>query len=182
MMHLNFNPFPALHTERLILRQLSSNDAIEIYEQRSNERILRYLDRPATKSVEDAALYIYHMNTLIEKDEVVLWGITIKPSDIVAGTICLFKFEKDNYRAEVGYMLHPDYHRKGIMKEALAAVIKYGFSQLTLHSITANVNPDNEASIRLLKCLNFRQEAYFRENYHFNGKFLDSAIFCLVNS
>jgi ribosomal-protein-alanine N-acetyltransferase len=182
MMNFNLKPFPTIQTQRLTLRQLSSNDAIEIYEQRSDERILRYLDRPATKSVEDAALYIYHMNTLIEKDEVVLWGITIKPRDIVTGTICLFKFEKENYRAEVGYMLHPDFHRQGIMKEALAAVIKFGFSQLGLHSITANVNPANEASIRLLKSLSFQQEAYFRENYYFNGQFLDSAIFCLVNS
>ena len=45
----------------------------------------------------------------------------------------------------------------------------------------AYVNPANDASKLLLISLGFKQEAYFRENYYFNGKFLDTAIFCIIS-
>jgi ribosomal-protein-alanine N-acetyltransferase len=62
----------------------------------------------------------------------------------------------------------------------MTLVLKYGFEVLKLHSIEANVNPENIASIKLLEKNNFVREAYFRENYFYNGKFLDSAIYSLV--
>ncbi|MGE5859464.1 MAG: GNAT family N-acetyltransferase, partial [Ignavibacteria bacterium] len=60
--------------------------------------------------------------------------------------------------------------------------LNYGFKVMNLHSIEANVNPDNKASIRLLERNNFTREAYFKENYFYNGKFLDSAIYSLLIS
>jgi ribosomal-protein-alanine N-acetyltransferase len=68
------------------------------------------------------------------------------------------------------------------MNEAMTAVINYGFDDLKLHSIEANVNPGNASSIRLLERSGFIREAYHRENYYYNGHFLDSAIYSLVNS
>jgi len=44
------------------------------------------------------------------------------------------------------------------------------------------VNPKNKASIKLLKKNKFRKEAHFRENYYFNGKYLDSAIYCRLST
>jgi RimJ/RimL family protein N-acetyltransferase len=66
------------------------------------------------------------------------------------------------------------------MQEAMIIVIDYGFRAMHLHSIEANVNPDNAASIKLLQRNNFVREAYHKENYYFNGKFLDSAIYSLL--
>lgn len=181
MMQLNFSPFPFITTLRLTLRQLRSEDAAAIFDLRSDPVVLRYLDRPAAKSLSDATLYIADMNRLVSNNEIIIWGITLQPSDIVIGTVCFWQIEKNHYRAEVGCVLKADQHRRGIMKEALSAVIDYGFNEMNLHSIAANVNPKNEASIALLKSMSFVQEAYFRENYYFNGNFLDSMIFCLVN-
>ena len=45
----------------------------------------------------------------------------------------------------------------------------------------ADVNPANDASQLLLLSLGFEQEAYFRENYYFNGKFLDTTILCIIS-
>jgi ribosomal-protein-alanine N-acetyltransferase len=66
------------------------------------------------------------------------------------------------------------------MSEALQAVINYGFTSIKLHSITANVNPNNQPSIRLLEKNGFVREGYYKENYYYNGKFLDSAIYSLL--
>ena len=79
------------------------------------------------------------------------WGISLKENSRLLGTICLFKFQPENYRAEIGYLLHADFHRQGIMNEAMKPVIDYGFNTLKLHSIEANVNPSNLASIKILE-------------------------------
>jgi ribosomal-protein-alanine N-acetyltransferase len=67
------------------------------------------------------------------------------------------------------------------MNEALTEVLKFGFQTIGLHSVEANVNPKNAASIKLLIKNGFNREAYFRENYYFNGQFLDSEIYSLIN-
>ena len=54
------------------------------------------------------------------------------------------------------------------------------FQQLHLHSIEAIVNPDNVASIGILEKNGFVREAYYKEDYYFEGKFLDSAVYSLL--
>jgi [ribosomal protein S5]-alanine N-acetyltransferase len=88
--------------------------------------------------------------------------------------------QKEHYRAEIGYALHPEHQGIGLMQEALNAVLDYGFTVMNLHSVEANVNPNNAASINLLQRNGFMREGMFRENYFYNGKFLDSAIYSLL--
>ncbi|MDO8550886.1 MAG: GNAT family protein [Ignavibacteria bacterium] len=52
---------------------------------------------------------------------------------------------------------------------------------MKLHSIEGTVNPNNLPSIKLLEKNNFIREAYFKENFYYNGKFLDTAIYSLIN-
>jgi ribosomal-protein-alanine N-acetyltransferase len=66
------------------------------------------------------------------------------------------------------------------MKEAIRELLDYGFTHLKLHSVEANINPANQASEALLKSVGFIKEAYFKENFYFNGQFIDSAIYSLV--
>ena len=89
---------------------------------------------------------------------------------------------KEHYRAEIGYLLSDAFQRRGIMQEAITAAINYGFNVMRLHSIEANVNPGNTASIMLLEKNKFMREAYFRENFYYNGKFMDSLVYSLLTS
>ncbi len=107
--------------------------------------------------------------------------MTLKGSDELIGTIGFWRLEKEHFRAEIGYMLHPAHQRKGITKEAIRKVLDYGFTTLNLHSVEANTNVENTASQKLVESLGFVQEAHFRENYYYKGKFLDSAIYCLLS-
>jgi ribosomal-protein-alanine N-acetyltransferase len=181
MMNLNFNPFPVIETERLQLRQMVIEDADELFFLRSDPGVMKYIDRPRANAVSEAADYIEMINIQTNRNEVAYWAITMRNQNKLIGTICLWRFEKDNRRCEVGYMLHPDFHRKGIMKETLKAVLNYGFTTLNLHTVYANINPDNDASRLLLLNAGFKQEAYFRENYFYNNKFLDTAMFCIIS-
>jgi ribosomal-protein-alanine N-acetyltransferase len=92
----------------------------------------------------------------------------------------LWRMDKENHRAEIGYLLDPEYQGRGLAAEALHAVLIYGFKELKFHAVEANVDPMNEASKKLLLKAGFVQEGYFRESYYFDGRFLDSAIFGLL--
>lgn len=180
MENLSFSPFPILTTERLVLRQINESDVNEILFLRSDERVMRYIDKAPAETLDDAYEFIRKIADLEEKADAVTWAICQKGDTKLIGTIVFWNIQKEHYRAEVGYNLHPDYWGKGIMQEALQVVLDYGFRVMKLHSIEANVNPGNAASIKLLERNNFVREAYFKENYYFNGKFLDTAIYSLL--
>ena len=110
----------------------------------------------------------------------IAWGISFHETPEMIGNISFHRIEKENHRAEIGYMLHPKHWRQGIINEAMKAVLDYGFSVMNLHSIEANINPENVASSNLLKKRGFVKEAYYKENYFFDGKFIDTEIYSLL--
>jgi ribosomal-protein-alanine N-acetyltransferase len=178
MIELNFKPFPQLETGRLVLRNMVIDDAPEIFFLRSDNDVMRYIDREPAKTIKDAEDLINKITTDINANEAVMWAISLKedPKKLI-GTICLWHFQKEHFRGETGYMLHPLHWRKGIMKEALIKILDYGFNALNLHSVEAHISPENIASATLLERTGFVREAYFKESFHFRGKFLDTAVY-----
>jgi len=180
MQNINFNPFPIITTNRLLLRQIEKSDANDIFLLRSDERVMKYIDRPPAKTIDDAYELMQKIADQEKNNDAVTWAITLKEELKLIGTICYWNIKKEHYRAEIGYVLHPDYWGKGIMQEALTEILNFGFKVMKLHSIEANVNPENAASIKLLERNKFVREAYFKENYFYDGKFLDSEIYSLL--
>ena len=180
MLKIKFQPFPIIKTPRLILRKLKLTDAPEFYFLRSDKGVLRYIDRKPAKSLADTKKFMKNLFKLEIKNEGINWAITLKGNDHLLGYVCIFNIKKEHHRAELGYILHPSVQGRGIANEAVKAVLKIAFSKFKLHSIEANINPKNKASIKLIKKNNFRKEAHFKENYFSNGKFLDSLIYCKV--
>lgn len=183
MLSLNFSPFPFIETERLFLRNLSLNDLPELYSLRTNERVTFHLNRAPDKSLEATKAKLEEIVHLQEKNDAVFWVITLKenPAKMI-GNIGYWHIVKEHYRAEVGYLLHPDHWQKGIMKEALVSVVEYGFLKMNLHSIEANINPANTASGKLLESCGFNKEAYHKENFFYDGVFYDTIIYSRLSS
>lgn len=148
MLGFSFTPFPKLDTERLQLRQITGEDENDLFLLRSDERVMRFLDRPMARSNEDAAELIQKINQSLQTNDGITWGISLKNDPVLIGTIGYWRIIKEHYRAEIGYMLRPAYHGKGFMQEAMTAVLEYGFQTMQLHSVEANVNPKNEDSIK----------------------------------
>jgi len=181
MLELTYERYPVLETERLKLRALTMDDVPVLYEMRTNPLMIRYTDRARLQTMQEAVDKMKLILDNVEKRDSLAWAIELKESKKQIGDISFWRFVKEHYRAEIGYSLLPDYWDKGYMREAARCAIDYGFSICNIHSIEANVNPNNAASIKLLEKLNFVREAYYKENYYFNGKFLDSAVYSLVN-
>lgn len=177
----NFTPFPQLQTQRLVLRKPLHTDAAKLHELRSNTTVLQYLNRAKPSSINETAEFVKKLITITASGDGITWIITQKHDSELIGTINFWPIDLQNFRAEVGYMLSPQHQKQGFMNEALMSVINYGFNQMNLHSIEANCNAENIASIQLLEKCNFVKEAHFKENYYYDGKFSDSVIYSLVN-
>ena len=181
MLTLNFPSFPVLATQRLTLREHTINDAPTLFSMRNNDEVMQYIDREKPKTVQDSERAIALMADYYLQDKNLVWAIALKEQpDLMIGSIGYYRTDFANYRAEIGYMLMPDYWRQGIIAEVLKNAISFGFEEMKLHSISANINPGNNPSRQILLKHNFVREAYFREDYYFNGKFLDSEIYSLL--
>ena len=181
MLEVNFNPFPVLETERLVLRRTTLDDAQHYFALRSNVDAMKHICKPLQKSVEETKELIYKINEMIAFNNGISWSVCLKSDNKMIGTVSFHRIMKEHYRAEIGYMLHPSFWKQGIISEAAGVVIKYGFENMKLHSIEANIDPTNIGSEKLLKKFNFVKEAYYKENYFYEGQFLDSAVFSLLN-
>ncbi|WP_313807509.1 GNAT family N-acetyltransferase [Flavobacterium sp.] len=181
MLQFDFSTFPILETERLLLRRIVIADAPQMFALRSNPEIMRYIPREMPKSIEDANAHIEFMQGLLESNECINWGICLKEDGILIGNIGYFRMQPENHRSEIGYMLSTDFHGKGIMQEAIEKIIEYGFKELKLHSIEAVTDPENFASWKLLEKNGFIREGHFKEDCFWQGKYLDSYVYSLLN-
>ena len=53
MLNINFNPFPNLETDRLVLRQLNGNDAEAVLKMRGNPETMKFIPRPLHKNIDE---------------------------------------------------------------------------------------------------------------------------------
>jgi len=180
MLVLDFSTFPMLYTKRLLLRPVTKADANEVFTLRSDSNVMKYIDRPRATTIDDALNLIQKIENGITNNEGIAWALTLKENTTLIGIISFHRIEKENYRAEIGYLLASGFHRKGLMQEAVTAVLDYGFHTMKLHSVEAIINPANDISAKLLEKNGFAREAYFKENYYFNSRFLDSAVYSLL--
>jgi ribosomal-protein-alanine N-acetyltransferase len=154
MVNRSFTPFPILKTKRLTLRQLSTEDVQDIFTLRTDTEINKYLDRQASRTIEDAINFINKINDTIKKNDSIYWAITLTNSKKFVGTICLFDFSKNN-SCEIGYELITKFQGQGIMKEAVEIVIDYAFQTLKFKKILAFTHYDNQNSTNLLLKFDF---------------------------
>lgn len=180
MLTLNFHPFQNLETERLLLRRVTTSDVEEIFALRSNPETMQFVPRPLATSKEDALIHVALINEKIENNTGINWAITLKETPKLIGIIGHYRISLENERAEIGYMLLPEFHGKGIITEAIKVVVKYGFEVMQLHSIEAVIDPRNYASEKVLQKCGFIKEAHFLENELYNGNFLDTVIYSLL--
>ncbi|MES2568013.1 MAG: GNAT family N-acetyltransferase [Bacteroidota bacterium] len=179
MLELNFEPFPVLKTERLVLRRMVLEDLDAYFAMRSDVNAMKHICQKIPTR-DETKTKILRINEMINMNEGMAWAICLKTDNLMIGTASFHKVIKEHHRAEVGYMVHPDFWQQGIISEALESVIHYGFHTMNLHSIEAQIDPANLASEKVLQKFKFVKEAYYKENYFFEGKFLDTAVFSLI--
>ena len=75
--------------------------------------------------------------------------------------------------AYLGYYIGTPYAGQGYMMEALKLVIEYAFNELRLHRLEANIQPQNAASLALVKRCGFRKEGFSPRYLKIDGDWRD---------
>jgi ribosomal-protein-alanine N-acetyltransferase len=118
---------------------------------------------------------------LFEENKGIRWGIALKDRAELIGTLGYHQWVKGGgYHARIGYDLAPPFRQKGIMTEAMRAVLGYGFEMMGLNRVEALVDSRNVASVALLGKLGFHLDGVLRENTYFRGRFIDDAVYSLL--
>jgi [ribosomal protein S5]-alanine N-acetyltransferase len=172
--------FPVLETQRLVLRELQLEDAEMLFRIYSDEEVMRYYDTPMNR-LEQVQRSIAAHRSRFENNEGIRWGISIKGSKDIVGN-CGFYQDSYSQYALLSYVLARPYWGKGLMTEALRAIIAFGFDHYQLHRIEAHVVVSNQASLRVLQKLGFKKEGFLRERFYENNHFHDEWVFALLKS
>lgn len=176
----DFAKFPTLQTQRLILREITSDDALDVFQIRSDYQVTRYNTGSPYTTIEQARRLIESIRNGYKNEDELRWGITFKGVGRVIGMVGFNYWHRRDRRASVGYDLAREHWGQGIMSEALRAVIHFGFTRMDLNRIEADCTVENEASARLLLRLGFQPEGLQREQYYEEDRFWDLQLFSLL--
>ncbi|WP_333599874.1 GNAT family N-acetyltransferase [Flavobacterium sp.] len=173
-------PFEILTTDRLLLRKLSPEVFQYIYEKYSDAELLTFLGL-----TDENALAVekekFRKGLSTFNKSFLYFQLLDKSTNKIIGWCGYHTWYLDHNRAEIGYGLFDDnYKQKGLMSEAVKAILEYGFGSMKLHRVEAFIGTENQASLNLVAKFGFTKEGQLREHYHKNNIMEDSVVFGLL--
>lgn len=172
--------FPVIETDRFVLRQLTEADIPKVFELQTDPRVSKFLSARKIKTQQDVIKYIAERKLFFEKKWGITWVFAAKETSEFLGLISYNAIDVTNHRAEVSGELHPNYWRGRMAQEGLISVVRFGFENLNLHSITAKTSPENRSTIAILKSLGFQKEGHLVDRL-FNGTtYEDQYLYSLI--
>jgi RimJ/RimL family protein N-acetyltransferase len=156
---------PLLATAHLLLRELREADARAVSQRAGDRRVARFLIAvPTPYPVSLAARWIAGRIAWWPQSRGLTLAITRREDpDELLGSVSLRRFSRDR-RAELGYWLGADAWGHGYATEAADALVEFGFAEMGLHRIYAQVLAGNNASCRVLEKLGMLSEGVRRRH------------------
>lgn len=169
---------PTIQTERLVLRPFAENDLDDFFECCRNPNLGNNAGWKPHETREEAeeVLHSVFMN------QEGIWGIELKETNRIIGSVGIIPDPKRENPASrmLGYWLKETHWGKGLMSEAVSAILEYAFTTMNLNLISANCYPHNIRSRRLLTSKNFVYEGILHEaEQTYNGRVYDHLCFYL---
>ena len=180
--HEFFASLPVLETPRLTLRKIRMSDAADVYLYAKDPEVARHVLWEPHRSVLDSRGFIRFLMYQYRNGMPGSWGIEFKETGRIIGTIGYMSYNADNATVEVGYSIAREHWGKGLMTEALAAVIDESFRTLELHRIEALHFTDNPASGRVMEKCGMQHEGHMRQRINCKGVFRDVEMWGILRS
>lgn len=173
--------FPELITGRLLLRQVSEKDAHDLFTCYSSSETMRYLGTPLNEpeSIEGILGEYIHCR---ENGTGIVWALETREDGSFAGTAGFEEWSFLDARTEISFTLKAEHQGKGLMREALSAIISYGFDTLNINRMEALIHPENRRAVKLILHLGFRLEGRLEKRVYFQGGFHDQLMFARLRS
>lgn len=158
-----FSHIPALETERLILRGMRVSDAEDMFAYAQHEPVTRYLTWTPHPNLKHTKEYLTYIGQRYRTGDFYDWAVVLKENGHMIGTCGFTAFDFLSDSAEIGYVLNPEYHGRGLATEAVREILRFGFETLSLHRIEAKFIEGNTPSLRLMQRVGMTLEGYARE-------------------
>lgn len=171
---------PAIETKRLQLRPLTYEDTGTIFTIFSDPEVTRYRGHNTLRNEGEAKDFIGKTMTGASDESLLEWAIIEIKSKTLIGVCAYAGWDKEHHKAEIGFALRKESWGQNYTTELLETFIPFGFEELNLHRIEADVDPRNKASIKLLEKFGFIEEGYLRERYHINGEIQNALFYGLL--
>ncbi|WP_263769403.1 GNAT family N-acetyltransferase [Propionivibrio soli] len=176
-------PFPELQTKRLRLRELDASDAPAIFKIYSNSSAMPFFGTDPINSLAEAEKTIAKFSGWRSlPNPGIRWGLEEKSTGRLIGSCGLFAWNRAWHRCTTGYELEFSARGQGFMNEALRVALCWGFTEMQLNRIDAQIHPGNHASLRLAEKLGFRREGCLRQAGYWGGEFRDLLQFGLLRT
>jgi RimJ/RimL family protein N-acetyltransferase len=172
---------PELATPRLVLRELRPGDAAAVAAGAGDRRVAQYLIQvPSPYPIALARRWVMHRISWWDMGRGVTLAVTpADRRDLLIGTVSLRRYVRDR-RAELGYWLAATAWGRGLATEAAGAAVDFGFRELGLARIYAQVLADNRASSRVLDKLGMVNEGVKRQHVHKARRLHDVVLYGLL--
>lgn len=177
-----FEKFPTLETERLLLQEISLEDAIIVFKGNSTLSSLKYIARDPFTKIEEAEKKVKDYSTWFSEKTCLMFKFINKVDNKPVGYGGLFNISHSANKGEIGYIILEEYWGKGFVSEAVKTLIDYGFNELKLNKIFALIDPENLASKRTVEKFGFEVEGTLRQNDYAQGKYFDVLYYALFNN
>lgn len=159
-------------------RDLKDTDIEDINELYNLTEVNKY-QTWGVQSYEDTKEFI---DEVITQDSDLVYNVLVNPdTDKVIGTIQL-AIDEGNKRAEIEFIIHPNYWNNGIATNIAKTIIKYAFKVLKLNRVWASIDSNNIAARMVLQNLEMKLEGVFRENRLVDGEYRDSLNYAILKS
>jgi [ribosomal protein S5]-alanine N-acetyltransferase len=173
--------FPELETERLLLRRMRLDDAEAMFAYASDPEVTRYVLFETHQTVEDSKAFLRLAVEGYERGDFGVWGVVLKDSGAFVGTCGVdVNYAPEHARAELGYVLGRQHWGKGLMPEAVRAVIRFGFLRMGLNRIQARCIAENVASARVMEKVGMTYEGTLRESEFIKGAYRDMKLYSIL--
>ena len=152
------------------LRPLHANDETAFMQglRDSRELLKPWVQVPLSRKAFQK--YVLEMNTADDR----AWAVLRSDTRELAGVVELRDiFYGDFKNAYLIYYAFQAHQRQGLMKQAVQQVIAIAFNRLKLHRLEANIQPDNLASIALVRACGFNKEGLSPRFLKKNGQWRD---------
>lgn len=166
---------PSLQTSRLLLREVISADAFDIFEITSDRQVTKYTFWNTHQSIEDTEKFISYLKS----PDIVAWAIVLKESEQVIGYCFFHSLNAAHRKAEIAFGISREYWSQGYATEAAREVINYGFTEGNLKRIEGTCMLDNLASSRVLEKLGMKFEKVIQNARQKNSVYYDLNLYIL---
>ncbi|WP_297436478.1 GNAT family N-acetyltransferase [uncultured Clostridium sp.] len=167
-------------TNRLILRVMDFDDALEISRLLNNYniyKVTRILPFPYTE--DDALAWIAGHKFGIKSDRVYNLAIVDKNTKELYGTVALSNNKEDN-NGELGYWIGEEFWGKGYCTEAINAILDFAFYEKGYNKVFARHFESNIASGKVMQKVFMKKEGFFRNHILKDGEFKNIVYYSIL--